>query len=72
MSECFPKLKSFAANLKVELDLSNYATKTDLNNAAGADTSDFLKYTDLARAKSDVDKLHTDKLKKVLSKKFEK
>ena len=72
MSECFPKLKSFAANLKVELDLSNYATKTDLNNAAGADTSDFLKNTDLARAKSDVDKLHTDKLKKVLSKKFEK
>ena len=72
MSECFPKLKSFAANLKVELDLSNYATKTDLNNAAGADTSDFLKNTDLARAKSDVDKLHTDKLKTVLSKKFEK
>ena len=72
MSECFPKLKSFAANLKVELDLSNYATKTDLNNAAGADTSDFLKNTDLARAKSDVDKLHTDKLKTVLRKKFEK
>ena len=29
MSECFPKPKYFRANVKVELDLSNYATKTD-------------------------------------------
>ena len=29
MSEYFPKSKSFRANVKVELDLSNYATKTD-------------------------------------------
>ena len=29
MSECFPKLKSLGANVKVDLDLSNYATKAD-------------------------------------------
>ena len=36
MSEYFPKLKSLGANVKVELDLSNYRTKADLKNATGA------------------------------------
>ena len=36
MSEYFPKLKSLGANVKVELDLSNYTTKADLKNATGA------------------------------------
>ena len=43
--------------MKVELDLSNHATKADLKNATGVDTSDFAKSTDLANLKSDVDKL---------------
>ena len=43
MSKCFSKPKSLGANVKVELDLSNYATKADLKNAAGVDTSDFAK-----------------------------
>ena len=30
MSEYFPKPKSFEERVKVELDLSNYATKADL------------------------------------------
>ena len=30
MSECFPKPKSLGANVKVELDLSNYAAIADL------------------------------------------
>ena len=30
MSECFPEPKSSGGRVKVELDLSNYATKTDL------------------------------------------
>ena len=30
MSKYFPKPKSLGANVKVELDLSNYATKADL------------------------------------------
>ena len=35
MSQFFPKLyKSFGGNINVKVDLSNYATKTDLKNAA--------------------------------------
>ena len=43
MSEYFPKPKSLGANVKVELDLSNYATKADLKDETGVDTSDFDK-----------------------------
>ena len=43
MSEYFPKPKSLIANVKVELHLSNYATKADFKNATGIDTSDFAK-----------------------------
>ena len=32
MSEYFPKPKSLGGNVIVELDLSNYATKADLEN----------------------------------------
>ena len=38
MSAYFPKQESFGANVKAELDLSNYATKADLKNATGVDT----------------------------------
>ena len=41
------------ANVKVELDLSNYATKTDLKYATGVDTSSFPKKIDLSNLKSD-------------------
>ena len=51
--------------MKVDLDLSNYATKKDLKNAAGADTSKFAEKVDLASLKSTVDKLDIDKLKNV-------
>ena len=64
MSEYFPKLKSLAESVKVELDLSSYTTKADFKNATGVDTSNFAKKTDLANLKSDVDKLDIDKLKK--------
>ena len=40
MNKYFPKPKSLAANVKVELDLSNYAIKADLKNATGTDTSE--------------------------------
>ena len=46
--------------MKVELDLSNYATK-------GIDTLDFAKKTDLANLKSHVDKLNIDNLKNIPS-----
>ena len=51
--------------MKVELDLSNYATKANFKNTTGVDTSDFAKKTDLANLKPDVDKLDIDKLKNV-------
>ena len=66
MSEYLPKLKSLAASVKVELNLSNYATKADLENKTGVDTSDFDNKTDLSHLKSDVDKLDIDRLKNVL------
>ena len=62
MSEYFPKPNPLEANVEVELILPNYATKTDLKNATGFDTSDFSKKTDLAHLKADVDKLDIDKL----------
>ena len=49
--------------MKVESDLSNYATKADFKNTTGVDASDFAKKTDLVNLKSDVDKLDIDKLK---------
>ena len=49
---------------QIELDLTNYATKADLKNASGVDTSKFAKKVDLASVKSNVDKLDIDKLKK--------
>ena len=51
MSKYFPKPKSLGENMKVELDLSNYATKTDLKKTTGVDTSDFAKKVDLANQK---------------------
>ena len=51
MSEYFPKPKSLGANVKVELDLSNYATKADLKNATGVDTLKFAAKVDLASLK---------------------
>ena len=57
MSEYFLKPKSLQTNVIVELDLPNYATKTDFKNAAGVDTSSS------ANLKSDLDKLYIDKVK---------
>ena len=65
MNEYFPEPKALGGKVKVELDLSNYATKTDLKNATGVDTSSFAKKTGLANLKSDVDKLDIDKLKNI-------
>ena len=64
MSEYFPEPKSFG-KMKVELDLSNYATKTNLKNATGIDTSSSANKVDLASWKSSVDELDVDKLKNV-------
>ena len=67
MNEYFPNLKCLGANVKVELDLYDYATKVDLENATGIDTSDFAKKTDFVTLKSDVVELDIDNLKNVPS-----
>ena len=60
---CYPPYKSSSNNVKVELDLTNYATKTDLKNITHADVSSFAIKTNLAALKTEVDKIDTDKLK---------
>ena len=55
--------KSSSINIKVELDLTNYATKTDLKNITHVDVSSFASKTNLAALKTEVDKIDTDKLK---------
>ena len=61
----FPEPKSLE-KVEIELDLSNYATKTDLKNTTGTDTSSFAEKVDLASLKSNFDKLDIDKLKNLL------
>ena len=63
MSQYFPKaFRSFGENINVKVDLSNYATKTDLKNVTHVDTSSFALKTNLANLKTEVDKLDSDKL----------
>ena len=63
MSQYFPKpFRSFGGNINVKVDLSNYATKTDLKNVTHADTSSFALKTNLASLKTEVDTLDIDKL----------
>ena len=55
MSQYFPKpFKSFGGNINVKVDLSNYATKTDLKNVTHVDTSGFALKTNLASLKTEV------------------
>ena len=62
MSEYFPKPQSHEENIKVEIDLSNYATKEDIKNITHVDTSSFALKTNLSDLKTEVDKLDIDKL----------
>ena len=42
MSQYYPKpSRSFRGNINVKVDLSNYATKTDLKNVTQINTSSF-------------------------------
>ena len=63
MSQYYPPYRSSSNNIKVELDLANYATKTDLNNITHVDVSSFASKTNLAALKTEVDKIDADKLK---------
>ena len=45
MSQYFPPYRSFKESVRVNLNLSNYATKTDLKNVTHVDVSSFcIKY----------------------------
>ena len=59
----YPPYKRSSNNVKVELDLTNYATKTDLKSITHVDVSSFASKTNLAALKTEVDKKDTDKLK---------
>ena len=63
MSQYYPPYRSSSNNVKVELDLANYATKTDLSNITHVDVSSFASKTNLAALKTEVDKIDADKLK---------
>ena len=65
MSAYYPPHKSSSNNIKVELDLTNYATKTDLKNIIHTNVSSFASKTNLAALKTEVDKINVDKLKTV-------
>ena len=62
MSQYFPPYRSFERNIQVELDLSSYATKTDLKNVTHVDVSSFASKTNLAYLKTEVDKIDIAKL----------
>ena len=63
MSKYFPEpYGPFGGDINVTVDLSNYATKTDLKNVTHVDTSSFALKTNLANLKTEVDKLDIDKL----------
>ena len=50
MSQYFPKpYEPFGGDINVKVDLSYYATKSDLKNATGTDTSKLAAKSDLVR-----------------------
>ena len=57
MSQYVPKpFRRFGGNINVKVDLSNYATKTNLKNVTHIDTSRFALKTNLASLKTEFDK----------------
>ena len=64
MSQYFPKAyEPFGGDIKVRVDLSNYAIKADMKNMTHVDTSSFALKTNSTSLKTEVDKLDIDKLK---------
>ena len=60
-SQYFPEpFRSFGGSIKVKVDLSNYATKSDLKNVTQVHMSSFTLKANLASLKTEVDKLEID------------
>ena len=64
-SQYFPPYGNYSNNIKVQLDLTNYATKDDVKNITHVDVSSYATKTNLAGLKTEVDKIEVDKLKTV-------
>ena len=63
MSQYFPNpYEPFGGDINVKVDLSNYATKTDLKNVSHVDVSSFALKSNLASLKTEVGKLDIHKL----------
>ena len=61
MSQYFPKpYEPFGGDINAKVDLSNYATKTDVKKLIHVDNSSFALKTNLAGLKTEVDKLDID------------
>ena len=54
--------KPFVGDINVKVDLSNYATKTDIKNSSHVDTWSFALKTNLSTSKTKVDQLDIHKL----------
>ena len=61
----YPPYRSSSNNIKVKLDLTNYAAKDDVKNITHVDVSSYATKTNLASLKTEVDKIDSDKLKTV-------
>ena len=63
MSQYFPNSNEpFGRDIKVKIDLSNYATKTDIKIISHVDTSSFALKSNLGSLKTEVGNLDTDNL----------
>ena len=63
MTQYFSKpYERFGGDINVNVDLSNYATKTDIRNISHVDISSFALKSNLASLKTEVDKVDIDKL----------
>ena len=56
----YPPYRSSRNNIRVELNLANYATKDDVENITHVDVSSFASKTNLAALKTEVDKIDAD------------
>ena len=63
MTQYYPPYRYSSNNIKLKLDLVNYATKTDLKNITHVDVSSFASKTNLTALKTEVDKIDADKVK---------
>ena len=56
------RYEQFGRDSNLKVDLSNYATKTDIKNILHIDTSSFVSKSNFACLKTEVDKLGIDNL----------